>query len=245
MTKRIRMAVGLILAVILPACAVPSTRLPVSNTQAPATRISVLPTQPEIPTIAPATTNGLFSDDFSVESSELEIFSNEFGSAEIKDGNYVMHSSGELWKWGRSNSEFSDTVIEFDTTITKAPTNNNAASGVICRMKTHENNTTDGYLFAISGDGFYSIQRITSSAMNPLVDWAESDVINQGNQENKVRATCNGSELKLEVNGELLATASADASGPQSGGFAFAAVSFETAEPVTEVHFDNLVVTKP
>ena len=247
MNKKNRLAVSLIAAVILLACACPATSLPVINGQSTATIPSpaALPTQPEIPTAVPPSSNVLYKDDFSVESTELETFSDESGSAGTKDGAYVVRSTGELWNWGRSDSEFSDTVIEFDATITASPANNNAGAGVICRMKTRDDNSIDGYLLAVSGDGYYTIRSITSSSMNALVDWTPSDTVNQGNQQNKIRATCNGSELKLEVNGEVLATASADASGPQSGGFAFAAVSFEAGEPVTEAHFDNLVVSKP
>ena len=245
MTKRNRLTISIIAAIILLACACPATSLPAINDQPAATSIPVLPTQPEIPTATPQPTNILLSDDFSVESSEMETFTDESGSAETKDGAYIVRSISELWNWGRSDSEFSDTVIEFDATITVSPANNNAGAGLVCRMQVRDDSSIDGYLLAISGDGFYSIRSITSSSMSPLVDWTYSDTIHQGSQENKIRATCNGSELKLEVNGELLATASADTSGPQSGGFAFAAVSFETSEPIAEVHFDNLVVSKP
>ena len=244
MNKKNRLSIGFIAAIILLACACPATSLPAIN-EPTATNVPEIPTQTEIPTSTPQPSNILYSDDFSVESSELETYSDESGSVETKDGAYVVRSTSDKWNWGRSDSEFSDTVIEFDITIAMAPSNNNAGAGVICRMQTREDNSTDGYLFAISGDGYYSIHSINSSSMNPLVDWTSSDTVNQGNQENKIRATCNGSELKLEVNGETLATASADASGPQSGGFAFAAVSFETDEPVTEAHFDNLVISKP
>jgi hypothetical protein len=82
--------------------------------------------------------------------------------------------------------------------------------------------------------------------MTALVDWEFSDVINQGtNATNRLRATCNGSELKLEVNGELLASASAVADGSPSGSIAFAAISFETDQPYAEAHFDNLVISQP
>lgn len=244
MTKNIRLTIGIIAAIILPACIFPATSLPAIDDQA-ATSVSVLPTQPETPTVIPTTTNILLNDDFSMESAELENFSNESGSVETKDGAYVVRTTGELWKWGRTESDFGDTIIEFDTVIAIGPTNNNAGVGVICRLQTRGDNSVDGYLFAISGDGFYSIHNIASSSMDPLVHWTYSDTINQGSLENKIRATCNGSELKLEVNGKILATASIEVNGSQPGGLAFAAVSFDNAEPVIEAHFDNLVVTKP
>lgn len=77
MTKRTRLTISIIAAIILLACACPATSLPVINDQ-PATSIPALPTQPEIPTATPQPTNILYSDDFSVESSELETFRGSF-----------------------------------------------------------------------------------------------------------------------------------------------------------------------
>ena len=99
MNKKNRLTVSIIVAIILLACACPATSLPVINEQ-PATSIPALPTQPEIPTAIPQSINVLFSDDFSVESSELETFSDESGSAETKDGAYVVRSTGELMELG-------------------------------------------------------------------------------------------------------------------------------------------------
>jgi hypothetical protein len=243
MNKKNRLTVSVVGAIIILACACPATGLPATSDPATAT-LPAISTQPEIPTDPPVISDSLLSDDFSVDSGELEIFSDDSGSAEIKDGAYVVRSTGEKWNWGRSDSEFSDTVIEFDLTITVAPSNNNAGAGVICRMQARDDNSIDGYLLAISSDGYYSIRSITASSMEPLVDWTSSGVIHQGNELNKIRATCNGSELILEVNGEALGIATA-AGGETSGGFAFAAVSFETAEPVAEAHFDNLVISQP
>ncbi len=53
---------------------------------------------------------------------------NEFGFVETKEGAYVVRRQAKLWNWGRSISEFSDAVIEFDITIVLAPSNNNAGS---------------------------------------------------------------------------------------------------------------------
>ncbi len=246
MDKSTRLKISIISALFLLACACPVSSLPAIGNQ-PTTSAPAIPShQPDIPTTAPQqNTNVLYSDDFSVESSELETFSDESGSVETKNGVYSVRSTSDLWNWGRSKSEFSDTVIEFDANLVAGPSNNNAGFGVICRMQTRDDNSIDGYLLAISGDGFYSIRNISSGSMSPLVDWTYSDAINQGMENNKIRATCNGSELTLEVNGELIASASAAAGGLSSGPFAFAAISFETAEPIAEVHFDNLVISQP
>ena len=246
MNKRTRLTINIIAVIFLLACACPVSSLPAIGNQ-PATSTPTIPTtQLQIQTVVPQqNANILYSDDFNVESSELESYSDETGSVETKDGVYVVRSTSDLWNWGRSESEFSDTVIEFDTTLVTGPANNNAGIGVICRMHTRDDNSIDGYLLAISGDGFYSIRSISSGTMSPLVDWTSSDSINQGTETNKIRATCNGSELSLIVNGDLVATISTVSGGSISGAFAFAAVSFETNEPVVEIHFDNLIVSEP
>ncbi len=151
----------------------------------------------------------------------------------------------ERWRWGRSTFQFDNVVIDFDVILISGPINNNAGFGVICRLSQRPDASVDGYMLAISGDGFYTIRSVTASSMSPLVDWSYSDAVKQGNQLNKVRATCNGTELKLEVNGQLLGSASTIANGATSGAVAFAATSFEVTEPIAEIHFDNLIVTKP
>ncbi|MBL8063922.1 MAG: hypothetical protein JNK32_12915 [Anaerolineales bacterium] len=190
--------------------------------------------------------NLLFSDDFSVSpSNEMEEYNADDGSAGTSNGVYVVRSTGDLWQWGRSNSSFDNVVVEVDAQMIQGPANNNSGFGVVCRLTEQADTSVDGYMLAISADGYYTIRSITASSMSPLVDWEYSSVVKQGSATNRIRATCSGSELKLEVNGELIASASTIAGGATSGSIAFAAISFETDEPIAEIHFDNLVVTKP
>lgn len=246
MTKRNRLTISMIAGILLLACACPVSSLPAIGNQPTASAPVIPATQPQIPTATPQQNTGiLYSDDFSAKSSELESYSDESGSVETKDGVYIVRSISDLWNWGRSSSDFADTVIEFDIALVTGPANNNAGFGVICRMHTRDDNSIDGYLLGISGDGYYSIRSISSGTMSPLVDWTFSDSIHQGTESNKIRATCNGSELRLEVNGVLAASANTVTGDASSGSFAFAAVSFETAEPIAEVHFDNLVISQP
>lgn len=247
MTKRTRLTIGIIAAVFLLACASLITNLPTLN-QSPTsfpTNQPILPTIPAAPSATSLPSNVLLADDFNVPSPEFESYSDENGTVETKDGVYIVRAISDLWHWGRTTSEFDNTIVEFEATMISGPSNNNAGFGVACRLTEREDTSVDGYMLAISGDGFYTIRSITASSMSPLVDWSYSDAVNQGNKANKIRVTCNGAELKLEVNGQLLATASTIANGSASGALAFAAISFEDAEPIAEVHFDNLVVTLP
>ena len=239
MNKKSRLTISIIAAIILLACACPVSSLPAIANE-PTSSVSVIPTIEQLPN--PAI---LYSDDFSTKSKELETYSDKSGSVDTKDGVYNVRTITDLWNWGRSSSEFADTVIEIDATLVSGPDNNNVGFGVICRLHSREDNSFDGYLLAISGDGFYSIRSISSSSMSPLIDWTASDSINKGTGTNRLRATCNGSDLSLAVNGVVVATTSTISGGSASGGFALAAVSVETDHPIAEVNFDNLVISKP
>lgn len=253
MKKRNQVTIGLIAAIVMLACACPATGLPAIGGEEPTPGLPFVPATEEAPIQteeAPSEevqipANVFFSDDFSVDSAEMETYSGDDGSAGTENGVYVIRSTGDLWQWGKSNSEFENAVIEADVTMIAGPANDNAGFGVLCRLTEREDTSVDGYMLAISGDGYYSIRSIAASNMSALVDWTFSDVINQGNATNRIRATCNGSELTLEVNGTLVATASTVADGSPSGSIAFTAISFETDEAYAEAHFDNLIVSQP
>jgi len=245
MNKKNRLTVSILAAIILLACACPVSGLPGLGTPT-STPAAFSPTESQVATTAPQqNANVLYSDDFSVKSSELEDFTDESGTVETKDGVYVVRALSDLWNWGSSQSEYADTMIEVDANLVTSPSNNNAGLGVICRLQSRADNSIDGYLLGISGDGYYTIRSISSGTMSPLVDWTFSDAVNQGTASNRIRATCNGDQLTLEVNGVSVATANAISGGSTSGAFAFATVSFETDEPTSEVHFDNLVISQP
>lgn len=249
MNKRTRLTVSVLAAVFLLACACPVSSLPMLN-QTPTpfpTNIPVIPTVPVVPTVAvvPPSSNVLLTDDFNVQSPEFETYTDENGTVETRDGVYLVRAISDLWHWGKSTSEFENTVAEFDVTMISGPSNNNAGFGIVCRLTEREDTSVDGYMLAISGDGYYTIRSVTASNMSPLVDWTYSDAVHQGTVLNHVRATCNGDQLKLEVNGQLVAEANTIAGGATSGALAFSAISFEDAEKTAEVHFDNLIVSQP
>src|SRR5690606_35956879 len=111
MKKRSRLIIGVI-ALLLLACACPATSLPTSSAQ---------PTNPPFIYSTSAASNVLLSDDFSVTSPEMEAFSDENGSTETRNGVYVVRAISDLWHWGRSNSQFGDTVAEVDATMAVGP----------------------------------------------------------------------------------------------------------------------------
>jgi hypothetical protein len=180
----------------------------------------------------------LLQDDFSDPTSGWETGEFEGGSVGYKDGTYsVISTQQSTAMWGAAGRSFADVVIEVDATPVLTPANDNNDYGVMCRVQSGG----DGYSMNISGDGFYSIQRIESDVYTNLVDWSESSAIRTGKATNHLRVVCDGNKLVLFVNDTLLAEVT-DATFSE-GDIALAVTTYET--DLTEVHFDNLVVRKP
>ena len=180
----------------------------------------------------------LLEDNFSDTSSGWEVGDYEGGRVGYDGGGYQVESIGDgNVMWGTAGQSFDDVVIEVSATQLSAPTNDNNGYGVACRLQQE----SDGYYLLVSGDGFYSIFKSVSDEWTNLVDWTESDAINQGNASNSIRATCDGVTLTLEVNGELVATATDTQF--TSGDIGMAAVSYEAES--TLVQFDDIRVTRP
>lgn len=185
--------------------------------------------------------NVLFQDDFSDPGSGWEVGQYEDGDVGYGDGYYFVTSTrrgGAMW--GVAYRNFTNTVIDVDATQVSAPANNNNAYGVKCRVQS-SGTGGDGYALMISGDGYYSIQIVSGGDYNALVDWTTSSAIRQGNATNHIRVVCDGTRLALYVNDQLLAET--NDSTYTSGDISFMAATLE--DTMTEIHFDNLIVTEP
>ncbi|MBN1177839.1 MAG: hypothetical protein JXD18_01400, partial [Anaerolineae bacterium] len=181
----------------------------------------------------------LFSDDFSDPNSGWDVW--ETGTGDVVDygnGVYRVYEMEGYWMWGASNHHFTDIVIDVDATQISAPANNNNGYGVFCRVQPNE--WGDGYAVTISGDGFYSIQKISQGDWTELVEWTRSNVINQGNATNHIQVVCSGSRIALFVNDQFIdEVIDADYA---SGDVSLAATTYE--DTATEIHFDNLVIRR-
>lgn len=96
----------------------------------------------------------------------------------------------------------------------------------------------DGYLFLIRGEGAFAILRSRNRDLIPLVDWTQSDVINQGPGRNELRAVCMGDYLALYINGEFMADATDTTYDSGQVGLAASASS----RLGVKIEFDNLMV---
>ncbi len=151
---------------------------------------------------------------------------------------FVTASENGLMMWGVGNVYHTDALISATARQVSAPANDNNGYGVMCRVQPN----SDGYLFRISGDGFYSIFVVVDGEFTPLVDWTTSGVINQGNTTNIMQAGCVGNTLTLRVNG--VEVTSAVDSTYFDGYVAVGATTYED-NSFTEVHFEELSVTAP
>jgi len=106
-----------------------------------------------------------------------------------------------------------------------------------------------GYLFALSPDGAWGIERITSSASPPtlLAESATANAVPGLEHTNRIRAVCVGggrrpTTLALYVNGKKIAVAKDPAGLDEFPGFGFFVASSKTG---ADVRFDNLVAREP
>jgi hypothetical protein len=149
----------------------------------------------------------LFRDDFSgAQDCGWALYSRGGAVVELQDGAMQIRTSspGQIW-WTNPNRNFSDVIINVRTEQLDGPDDN--AYGVICRYQSPEN----FYVFLISGDGYYAIGKYQtgSSQIQYLTgdgQYVASDLINQGQSGNQIRASCVGNQLSLTVNGLPLAT---------------------------------------
>lgn len=215
------------------------TPLPPTDTPEPPTDTPPPPTATPLPTMTPTPVSGLLlEDDFSNPDSGWEIDETDEGDVGYGDGYYYVLAEAEgIQILGFGPQTFSDLVIDVYASQIASTSGDINAYGVMCRVQ----RDGDGYLLRISGDGQYAIQRVVDNSFEYLVEWAESDAINQGNAMNHIHAVCDGTYLALYANGELLAEAEDDTFA--EGDIGLTATTFGNV--ATEVHFDNLIVLNP
>lgn len=180
----------------------------------------------------------LFQDDFSDAKSGWDSLSNEDGITDYDNGQYrILVNTTNTDVWANPGLNFTNTIIEVDAT--KAGGDDNNDLGVICRYKDGNN----FYFFVISSDGYYGIGKFKDGqqVLVGMESMPPTDAVRQGNATNHIQAECNGSTLRLVVNGQQLAeTTDSDFT---SGDAGLLAGSFEN--PGTDIRFDNFIVREP
>jgi hypothetical protein len=158
-----------------------------------------------------------------------------------KEGEYFVELHEPNWfTWAYPGKRFDDVSVEVDVYL--ASGSQGGHFGVLCRHVDLDN----FYYFAISADGCYAIfRRVDGGDLEVLtgdgVRMAPSPAIRTGRQTNHVVAVCQGNELRLYANGELLETVTDDTY--TRGDVGVGAGSGPEGD--VRVQFDNFLVTRP
>jgi hypothetical protein len=148
----------------------------------------------------------------------------------VKEANWVTYSVYDP----PGGATFGDVYLEVDVALVEYPEQGGEV-GIVTRR-----DDASYYQLLISYNGYYKIRRHDDDGWEVLVDWVESDVINQGlNSVNRLGAVCLGTELYFYVNGVYLDQATDAAL--STGQIGLSAGSYEEGPGVHAV-FDNIVV---
>jgi uncharacterized repeat protein (TIGR02543 family) len=180
----------------------------------------------------------LFSDDFSQDTGHWDVYSDETGEVFYEGGwlHVINYTTADEDTETMLDSYFSDFVLEVDTKLVDGTDNN--WHGVVCRFQDLGNY----YAFNISADGYYYIAKFVDYEQTALVDATPSAYINTGwDVVNTMRIECDGNSLSFWVNGHLLDTVTDNSF--SDGDIGLLATSWEGS--LTEIAFDNLVITEP
>jgi hypothetical protein len=144
----------------------------------------------------------LLFDDFSnpnsgwVEASDSEV------SSAYDNGQYVMSVFPDnYWYWSVSGSNFENVIINVDVQSNRS--SGDGDFGILCRYVDADN----FYALEVSEDGYYTIWKKSAGEVVTLVEWQESSLIPTDGSAYTLNASCDGAQLLLGVNAELVAEA--------------------------------------
>ncbi|MBL7065349.1 MAG: hypothetical protein ISS49_14235 [Anaerolineae bacterium] len=183
----------------------------------------------------------LFQDDFDNSRSGWDADQCEQFKRGYEKSEYFFELHQPNWfAWAYPGEEFDDVSVEAEARPSSG--SQGPHFGVLCRHIDADN----FYYFAISADGYYAIfRRVDGGDLQVLTGngygMSPSPAIRTGEQTNRILAVCNGDELSLYVNGELLETVTDDTHA--QGDVGIGAGSGPAGD--VRVQFDNFLVTRP
>jgi hypothetical protein len=157
-----------------------------------------------------------------------------------EDGYFIELHQPNWFAWAYPGEKFDDVSVEAEAHLSSGL--QGPHFGVLCRHVDVDN----FYYFSISADGYYAIfRRVDGGDLKILTGNGDamslSPAIKTGEQTNRILAVCNGDELSIYVNGELLETVSDDTHA--RGDVGVGAGSGPAGD--VRVQFDNFLVTRP
>jgi hypothetical protein len=186
----------------------------------------------------PASGSVLFQDDFSDPNSGWLQGQDEFGLAEYTERGFRIYVANESSaKISIPRLHYSNVRLEVEARKIGGMDDNDF--GLICRYKDPDN----FYFFIISSDGYYGIGKYVHNNMSLIeMDMMQtSDLINQGEANNQIRADCVGDLLTIYINGQK--AAEVRDSSLKEGDVGMIAGTF--ASPGTDILFEQFKVMRP
>lgn len=183
--------------------------------------------------------NILFKDDFSDPSSGWETWNEPSGSmVAYQNGGLRIYIAEKQYDfWSRPGKRVSDVRLEVDAIKLGGPDDNDF--GVICRYQDRDN----FYAFLASSDGYAGILKVKDGKYmiisGPQMTYSEA--IRKGAAQNHLRADCNGENLILYANGQIILEVQDQEF--KTGEIGLIAGTGETAG--TDLYFDNFWAYKP
>lgn len=180
----------------------------------------------------------LFQDAYSDPNSGWDRYEDSTYVSDYFDGRYIIGVfAPDTDAWANPGLEFGDVRIDVEARKDAGPDDN--AYGVLCRYQDLRN----FYFFLISSDGYTGIG-ISKEGRRKLISgdtMLPSDSVVRGEAINIIRAECEGYDLRLLVNGDLVVEA--QASEWTRGDVGLIAGTY--ASPGVVVSFDNFSVRNP
>jgi hypothetical protein len=184
---------------------------------------------------------GLFQDEFDNPDSGWGADRRGEFERGYEGGQYFVELYEPNWfAWAYPGVEADEVSVEVDSYL--ASGSQDGHFGALCRHADADN----FYYFAISADGYYGIfRRVGGGDLEVLTGdgsgMSPASAIRTGGRTNHVVAVCQGDELSLYVNGELLETVTDDTHKRGDVGLGAGA----GPEGNTRVQFDNFLVSRP
>lgn len=149
-------------------------------------------------------------------------------------GYQISVPEAQTLAWSPLPDVYTDASVQVDAMLERGP--RPTAYGLIARYQDDQNYL----LFTLSGDGYYSVDRLREGRWQTLIDWTQDPrILTSGNQ-NTLRLDMGGERMRIYVNGELLDELTDDSF--RNGRIALAVNTFEVGGAVAR--FANLRISE-
>ncbi|MBX3048274.1 MAG: trypsin-like peptidase domain-containing protein [Anaerolineales bacterium] len=143
----------------------------------------------------------IYFDDFSSTSTGWNESNDQEFARYYLNGRYYMEvMPTESYSLSVQSGSIEDVVLNVDVNIEQP--SHQGDVGLLCRYIDADNY----YALEVSEDGYYSIWKMVDGEFNELVKWTTSSLIPTDSEPFALNASCEGAQLSLGINGELLAT---------------------------------------